>query len=187
VGKRGRDDLPKVAMITGGNLTDIEKKIPLAVGQAIQASICVPPTGDFDVETREAIRQAKLGANRSRDTPTFGNTRSQLSSQTEVEIFAAARSCNLDSAATDRKYASAYEKFRFADRAAITSLQRQLAKCDPRVKETGTFDADTRSGIRAAKDLIKADPVIGANLTSSEISTDTLNDRTHQAVQRKCI
>ena len=179
-----KEDQIQVTVINGG-ITAAELKLPRVVGQAIQANLCVPATGEFDDETRQAIRQAKLGGNGSRDG-TFTNTKNELSTPREVEIFAAARACNVDTSGKDRGYAVAYEKFRFPDDPGVKQLQRRLMKCDATVKETGVFDTDTRNGIKTAKALVKADPIVGANLTDAEVSTNTLNNRTYLAIVRKC-
>ena len=41
--------------------------MPISLGRQIQGNLCVSvPNGNFERETREAIRQAKLAANQSR-------------------------------------------------------------------------------------------------------------------------
>ena len=175
----------RVALVTGG-ITGTEQKLTQVTGQIIQRNVCAPDTGVLDADTREAIHQAKVGANRSKDTPTFGNTSGQIETKKEVEIFSAAKACNVDSRGIDRRYAAAYEKYRFPDDAAVKSLQRLLVVCDPNVKITGVFDAETRNGISAAKTKAKADPRIGPTLTNADLSTKTLNDNTHAAIRNVC-
>ena len=49
---------------------------------------------------------------------------------------------------------TAYEKFRFPDDAAVTSLQQILKVCDQRLAISGRFDSATRDAIEIAKGKI---------------------------------
>jgi hypothetical protein len=155
--KTPRDPLPKPPvnekMIGGAN--DTERALSKAFGQTIQANLCVPPNGQFDQVTREAIHQAKAGANGSRSAltspPIFRSpVTSSIDSGTEEQIFLDARGCSKDSAGADRGYQTAYEKFRLGDEKSVKDLQASLKLCDARVEQSGIFDSATRAGIMTA-------------------------------------
>jgi len=167
--------------VTGGQ-TDVERKLAVFSGQQIQSNLCVSVAdGNFGMETREAIRQAKLAANMSRiakRTPSlFSPVNSQIGTNDEAQIFLDARHCAIDRSGMDRAYATAFEKFGFPDEIAIKDLQKALAKCDPSVRLTGIFDKATRDGISAA-----------TSMTSSTVSrTNRLNDKSYEWVSGVCI
>jgi hypothetical protein len=170
--------------ITGGDLNGLERGLLLSTAKTIQINLCVEPAnGNFGPTTREAIRQAKLGAEGIIDPRPFNNLRNQISNEKEVEIFRGAKSCSQDFLAVERGYKTPFEKFGFSDGPTIKSLQRSLTRCDSRVRETGIFDSATRSAIRIAKDKTSAQ--LKATLT--DLNTDTLNDKSHVAVVQTCI
>jgi hypothetical protein len=190
-----RTQLPSVAGQPGpkpeetvlGAQTEAEK-MPISVGRRIQGNLCISDaSGNFGTntregtDTREAIRQAKIGANMSRVAkaapPLFKPVSNQIGTNDEAQIFLNAQHCESDRSGTDRAYATAFEKFRFADDVAIKALQQTLAKCDPSVKPTGIFDKATRDGISTAT---------GRN-GSTVPKTDRLNDKAYEWVSGTCI
>jgi hypothetical protein len=189
-----RTQLPSVAGQPGpkpeetvlGAQTDTEK-MPISVGRRIQGNLCISDaSGNFGTntregtDTREAIHQAKIGANMSRVAktapPLFKPVSSQIGTNDEAQIFLNAQHCESDRSGTDRAYATAFEKFRFADDIAIKDLQRALAKCDPNVKQTGIFDKATRDGISTAT----------GRSGSTVPRTDRLNDKAYEWVSGIC-
>jgi hypothetical protein len=174
--------------VTGGK-TEVERDLPISLGQQIQGNLCVSvANGHFGTETREgaetreAIRQAKLGANQSRSARRAAQlfpapVTNQIDSKREAEIFVDAKHCEVDRSGIDRAYATSFEKFRFADDILIKELQRALAKCDKNVTESGLFDTATRAGILAAT----SKP--GSNVAK----TDRLNDKSYEWVSGVCI
>jgi hypothetical protein len=171
---------PPPPKVIGSPQTAVENKMPIFDGRQIQGNLCVSaPDGNFGTETREAIRQAKLAANMSRAAtrPLFKSVNNQISTNEEAQIFLDAKHCELDRSGTNRAYATAFEKFRFADENAIKDLQRALAKCDSNVKQTGIFDKATRDGILAATGM--AGSTVG--------KTDRLNDKSYAWVSGACI
>jgi peptidoglycan hydrolase-like protein with peptidoglycan-binding domain len=141
------------------------------------------PDGNFGAETREAIRQAKTAANASRVAkqapPLFKSVNNQIDTEKESQIFLAVQQCELDRSGTDRAYATAFEKFRFADENAIKELQKTLAKCAPNanVTQTGIFDKATREGISAATGM----------KGSTVAKTNKLNETSYEWVSGVCI
>ena len=173
--------------ITGDRLTVTERSLVVSQGKVIQQNLCVnPAAGHFGPPTREAIRQAKIGANASGpNAKVFADTSDQIMSPVELEIFRAARRCSQDARGTERGYRTAFEKFRFPDAPAINALQKALTGCDPNIKVTGIFDAATRTAIQAAKQ--KASPERPATFTDLDKETlNTLNDRSHAAISLTC-
>jgi hypothetical protein len=169
---------PQRDVMVGGS-TDVEKQLPKAFGLTLQANLCATPNGQFDDATRQAIRQAKIGANASRvqrnSPPLFRTINDEIKSTTEAQIFQDARSCSKDSSGTDRGYLTAFEKFRFVDDISIKDLQATLKKCDPNVAQTGVFDNATREGIAVA--------TARAQLPKSR----SLNDQSYKMVGAVCI
>lgn len=164
--------------------TKIEQSIRRSVGQEIQSNLCVPRSTSFDDKaTRDAIEQAKIGANQSGpgERP-FDNTKNQIVSSMEAQIFRGARLCNLDMSGADRKYRTAFEKFTFANEAAVVSLQQILAVCDPRLKDnfTGKFDDMTRAAITVAK----AKVIQEKKFQLTDADANTLNDKSYNAISR---
>jgi hypothetical protein len=158
--------------------TDTERKMPISRGQSIQANLCVAtPSTSFDNATREAIRQAKVGANQSGpgERP-FKITSNRIENAAEAEFFLRSRDCSLDTSGVDRGYRTPFEKYTFAGEAGVVSLQKLLARCDPRLKDmfSGKFDEPTRAAIKVAKTKMKIDP-----------NTDTLNDTSYNAISLK--
>lgn len=185
-----RGDLPGVAGQPGGPprlqtmglpVTEVEKQLPKAMGQMLQANLCANASGEFDGGTREAIRQAKVGANMSRvakkTEPLFKPVNGEIRNASELQIFLDARNCRNDSSGADRGYVTAFEKFRFPDDVAIKSFQAALAGCDPSVKPTGIFDSSTRAGILA----------VTGKTGSTVPKTDRLNQRAYEWVSGVCI
>jgi hypothetical protein len=172
-GVAGQAGGPKPETKIGGAQTEVEHGLLISVGQRIQGNLCVSVAdGNFRADTREAIRQAKLAA-----PPLFGSVNDQIGTNREAQIFFDAKHCELDRSGTDRSYATAFEKFRFADEIAIKDLQKALAKCDPNVKQTGIFDKATRNGISAAT----------GRTGSTVAKTDRLNDKSYEWVLGVCI
>ena len=185
-----RGDLPGVAGQPGGPArpttmgqpsTEVERQLPKAMGQMLQANLCAGASGSFDAATREAIRQAKVGANMSRVAkraePLFKPVNDELRNASELQIFLDARNCRNDSSGVDRGYVTAFEKFRFPDDVAIKSFQTSLAGCDPNVKPTGIFDGPTRTAISAA-----------TGRTGSPVSkTDRLTPKAYEWVNGVCL
>jgi hypothetical protein len=175
----------RVAMATGGR-NDVERNISMRDLQIIQANLCVPPTGDIDSATREGIRQAKMGANQSGlavpGHSLFNNTANEIKSRMETQAFLDAKKCTKDTLGTERAYLTAFEKFRFPDRAAINDLRHQLNTCDPNLnlKDSETFDQPTRNAIFAVKG--KASPA--ERNTFGDLKLGTLNDRSYEFITR---
>lgn len=166
-------------------LTDSERKMSKSVGRSIQSNLCVAPSTSFDDATRDAIQQAKVGANQSGPSERpFNNTRNQIASAAEAQIFFRSRPCNLDMSGVDRGYRTAFEKFTFAGEAGVASLQQLLALCDPNLRDkfTGKFDPLTRAAIKVAK--TKVNPARRTGLTDPD--TDTLNDKSYNAISLTC-
>jgi hypothetical protein len=162
--------------------TEVEQRLPISVGRRIQGNLCVSAAdGNFAADTREAIRQAKLAVNLSRADkaapPLFKFVNNQIGTNEEAQIFIDAQHCEVDRSGTDRGYATAFEKYRFADEIAIKDLQKALAKCDPNVKQTGIFDKATRNGILTAT----------GRTGSTVAKTDRLNDKSYEWVLGVCM
>lgn len=166
-------------------VTDTERSMPKSVGRSIQSNLCVAPSASFDDATRNAIQQAKVGANESgpAERP-FKNTKGQIASAAETQIFFSSRPCNIDMSGVDRGYHTSFEKFAFAGEAGVVSLQQLLALCDPNLKDkfTGKFDSLTRAAIKVAKTKVSAAKKAG--LTDPD--TDTLNDKSYNAISLTC-
>jgi hypothetical protein len=164
--------------------TGSERNMPKSIGQSIQANLCVTPSATFDASTREAIRQAKVGGNQSgASSKPFTNTKAEIVSSGEAQIFLGSRPCSFDMSVTDRGYRTAFEKFRFADEAAVKSLQRILARCDKNLTVlSGKFDDPTRSAVKIAKD--KLGQAKKAELPDAD--SDTLSDKSFLAVSLQC-
>jgi hypothetical protein len=176
---------PPVEPRMEGALTDSERGMPRSVGESIQANLCVVQTATFDPATRIAIQQAKVGANQSGPSERlFKNTKNQIASAAEAQIFLGSRPCNLDMSGVDRGYHTAFEKFTFAGEAGVVSLQQLLALCDPNLKDrfTGKIDVLTRAAIKLAK--TKVSPARKTGLT--DLDTDTLNDQSYNAISLTC-
>jgi hypothetical protein len=166
-------------------VTDSERNMSRSVGQSIQSNLCVTRSTSFDDATRDAIQQAKVGANESGpgERP-FRNIKNQIASAAEAQIFFNSRPCNLDMSGVDRGYLTAFEKFTFAGEAGVVSLQQLLAVCDPNLKDkfTGKFDALTRAAIKVAK--TKLGQARKNGLTDPD--TDTLNDKSYNVISLTC-
>ncbi len=173
---------PKPEEKIGSAQTEVEKALPISAGRRIQGNLCVSGAdGNFGMDTREAIRQAKIGANMSRENRAapalFKPVNGQIGTNNEAQIFLEAQHCELDRSGMDRAYATAFEKYRFADEIAVKDLQRALAKCDANVKQTGIFDKPTRNAILAA-----------TGKTGSPVpQTDRLNDKSYEWVLGVCL
>jgi TIR domain len=172
------DEIPLI----GGAQTEVEQRMPISIARQIQGNLCVlVDDGKFGTDTREAIRQAKLAANMRRvgngASPLFRSINGQIDTNEEAQIFLSAYHCQLDRSGKDRAYATAFEKYRFADENAIKDLQSALAKCDPNVQQTGIFDKATRDAISAAT----------SRRGSTVAKTDRLNDKSYEWVSAFCI
>jgi hypothetical protein len=166
-------------------VTDVERRIPVSVGQSIQANLCVQRSKSFDGPTRDAIQQAKRGANQSGPSERpFTNTKNEIVSAAEAQFFQRSRPCAVDTSGVDRGYMTAFEKYTFAGDAGVVSLQQLLVFCDPDLKDkfTGKFDGPTRAAIKVAKSKINATRRAGL----TDLSTDTLNDTSYDAILRTC-
>jgi hypothetical protein len=174
----------KPVMADGGN-NDVERKIPESQFETIQANLCVdPPTGQFDDNTREAIRQAKAGARQSAQAgavaPPFRNTANEIKTGTELQKFLDARNCTTDSAGVERGYSTSFEKFRFPGPAAINDLRHQLNACKNNLMDSGLFDEPMRAAIAAVK--AKA-----ANPKFSDPTSGRLSDKSYEFINMTCI
>jgi hypothetical protein len=183
-GAAGQPGGPKPEPTIGQARGEVEPGMPISQGRQIQGNLCVSVAdGNFGNDTREAIRQAKAAANMSRVAkaapPLFGSVDDQIDTKKEAQIFLNAKHCELDRSGINRAYATAFEKFRFADENAITDLQKALARCAPNanVKQTGIFDKATRDGIAAATGM----------RGSTVAKTDRLNDKSYEWVSGVCI
>jgi hypothetical protein len=176
---------PPVEPNMADGVTDFERTMRRSVGEDIQSNLCVPRSASFDGVTRDAIQQAKIGANQSGpgERP-FTNTKNQITSRLEASTFRSARPCSLDMTGVDRGYRTAFEKFTFPSEAGVVSLQKLLALCDPNLKDkfSGKFDPPTRSAIAVAK--TKLSQAARAKLTDP--NADTLNDKSYNEISLKC-
>jgi hypothetical protein len=170
------------ARMSGGS-TEVERNIAQSTGKVIQANLCVPVTGTFDTPTRDAIKEAKSGANQSTPGPTpFKNTQNEILSARETQIFFGAGPCSVDNTNTKRNYQTAFEKFALPQAASIISLQEQLAKCDPRLNNTsGIFDQPTRDAIKVAKGK-----AANSNFKVTNPQSDSLDSITYNSITRAC-
>jgi hypothetical protein len=158
--------------------TDAEKGIPQSIGERIQKNLCiVSPTTSF-AQARDAIQQAKKGANRSRH-PLFTNTDSKILNAAEVQLLLNATS---PSCPADDGPQTPFEKFSFPDRAAVEAFQRNLKACDARLEVSGNFDPATRDAILVAKGKIDATKRVGL----TDLATKTLRADSFFAIQAAC-
>jgi hypothetical protein len=154
--------------------------------QTIQANLCVKPSGQLDADTKEAVRQAKIGARQSLQasgTLPFNNTDSDIKSRVEAQIFLDATGCSKES--TGAYLITAFEKFRFADGAAINELWHQVDKCinnnkNPTDKQS--FDKPMRDAIAA----IKAKAAESEKAKFGDSSSGKLNDKSYDFIMRQC-
>jgi hypothetical protein len=164
-------------------LTETENGIPESSGKAIQANLCISsPTTNFDL-ARDAIQQAKIGANQI--TPrSFTNTENKIVNDAEVQTFLNATSppCAFDSDPSQVGYRTSYEKFRFPDEAAVTALQHILKVCDERLGISGKFDVPTRDAIAVAKGKINQTRRVGL----TDLTARTLRANSFLAIQGTC-
>jgi hypothetical protein len=145
----GGNEGPKNEGIPGG--TRFESGIPPDQFQIIQGNLCVVKTGRFDSDTREAIRQAKIGAiGSAKTTQPFNNSGNEIKSNTEVQILrdAGTGKCSQDSSGMERGYLTAFERFRFPNQAEIRILRDELNRCDPTLNLKD--DVTSLSQLRAA-------------------------------------
>ena len=148
--------LPKFELMVGGN-NDFERKLRKTTGQKIQRNLCVAQSGEFDPDTRSALAQAKLGARQSNlrfpGKPPFKNIIGGLTSDDEVQIFQGMTACERDIFGNDRKYQTAFEKFRFHNEGLVKMFQDRLKKCKGvgEIVTNGIFDDDTRKAIEKVK------------------------------------
>jgi hypothetical protein len=172
---------PQASGLEGG-MNAFERSISPAQLKAIQANLCVAPTGRYDFDTREVIRQAKLGSWQS-EQRLFNNSKNEIRGVAEAQIFLRAGTCSKDSASVERGYLTAFEKFRFPLPEEIMVLQRQLNACDSNLQLTGSFDQQTRVALMRIK--AKASVVERAKLGDS--SSGKLNDKWYICMMTKCI
>jgi hypothetical protein len=158
--------------------TDAENDIPQSVGETIQKNLCITsPKTNFEL-ARDAIQQAKIGANQGR-IHLFNNIQDRITNAAEAQIFFNATSppCPLDGG-----HQTAYEKFRFPDEPAVTSLQEILKVCDQRLNASGKLDSATRDAIEVAKGKINQSRRAGV----TDLATRTLRDKSFAAIQATC-
>jgi hypothetical protein len=187
---QGVGNNPSIAAVEprfGDAKTPSEQATSISTGQKIQANLCIAaPTKTFDGKTRDAIREAKLGALQSgASAAAFSNTEDQITSGAEMEIFRGSKSC-FEDPAKGFGYKTAFEKFAFVDSAGIKSLQKVLGFCDPNLKghESGKFDEQTRNAIAAAKISDKMSDARKRQLTDSK--TNTLNSISYDSILHSC-
>ena len=155
--------------------------------KTIQANLCVKQTGRLDGTTREAIRQAKLavrGTQQASAGPRFDNIDGKMS-DVEAQIFLDARNCSKDSTGVERAYLTAFEKFGFRDRAAITGLRDLLNACERSLtrQNSEAFDEAMRGAIKAIKD--KAPAADKAKFAAPD--SNTVDDQTYAYFRKACI
>src|SRR5262249_31389659 len=110
-------------------------------------NLCVNPTGHFDSQTREAIRQAKLGAIQ-RGAPISDTSDDKINHAKELEQFRVSKPCSQDFKGVERGYKTAFEKFRFPFADGITTPRRQLSGCGLIDTKTESFDEPMRAFIK---------------------------------------
>jgi hypothetical protein len=180
------DRITPPALAAGGN-NEVERAIPKNQFETIQANLCVDATGQFDKDTREAIRQAKIGARQSRQAIPgalpFDNIDSEIKSRTEAQKFLDARNCSKDSTGAERVYLTTFEKFRFPDPAAIKDLQRSLKACVSTLQESDSFDKPTRNAIKA----VKGNAVRAGAAPFGDPNSNKLNDKSYDYINRACV
>jgi hypothetical protein len=164
--------------------TDFEKTIPQSIGKAIQTNLCIMSlTSSFD-SARDAIQQAKIGADQTRTRP-FANTKNEIVNAAEVQLLLNATSPPCVFNASEVGPQTAYEKFRFSDEAAVTSLQQILKVCDASLNISGKFDAPTRNAVEVAKGKISQPRRAGlTDLTGANLRT--LRANSFAAIQATC-
>jgi hypothetical protein len=160
-------------------------RIPTSQIETIQANLCVPPTGRIDNATKEAIRQAKIGARQNTLTSTrFDNNENDIKSNAEAQIFLDARNCSKDTTGAERAYSTPFEKFRFADRVAINGLRHLLNSCDRdlNLQDSDLFDQAMRGAIAAVKN--KAPDAEKRKFGAPD--SGTLDDTSFEYIRRTC-
>jgi hypothetical protein len=164
----------------------VESRMTVDQFEIIQANLCVDITDRFDDATRQAIRQAKLGARQSsqelNSPPLFDNVTDEIKSSKEAEAFLRAGTCKPDTGGAG--YLTAFEKFRLPGPIAINGLRARLSKCLTTLPalDSGVFDQPMRDAIMTLKmkatgnDKAKAgDPKSGA-----------LNDQSYNYILKAC-
>jgi hypothetical protein len=172
------DNKPSGPMVSGAK-PGPESNIPPSVFDMIQANLCVAPTTRFDTDTREAIRQAKIAA-RQGPNPLFNNIANEIKSDLETQAFADAGNCK-----DSHGYLTAFEKFRFGDRAAMDDLRRRLRLCDRNfnLPDSDSFDPATRSAIMT----VKAKAPAAAQAKFGDATSGKLNDASYAYIVNNCI
>jgi hypothetical protein len=163
-----------------GCKTETECAIPELQLQTVQMGLCVNPTGRFDPDTREAIRQAKLGA---RLTNLDNN---EIKSRTELQTFRRAIDCK-DKNKNTLGWATAFEQFRFNNRAAIKELSRQLKGCERNLQESDMFDQTIRNAIRAIKTAAPEAEKQKFGEPNLNALSNTLNNASYTYIRNNCI
>jgi hypothetical protein len=177
----GRNPPPGSGELKMAGSTQTEKDTPQSVGQIIQANLCVTsPTTSFD-SARDAIQQAKIGANQGRSR-LFTNTENAIKNAAEAQLFLNATSppCAFDPSEAGPQ--TAYEKFGFPDEASVTQLQQILKVCDASLNISGKFDKATRDAIGVAKGKINQARRVGL----TDLSVNTLRANSFAAIQATC-
>jgi hypothetical protein len=182
---------PKPApTVTGPDLTDVERKLPLFEGQRIQSNLCVSVAdGNFGTETREAIRQSKIAARQSAQAlttpPPFDNTDGKIKSNLEVQKFADARDCSKDSSGVERGYLTAFEKFRFPGPVAISGLRSRLRACNRNLSlpDSELFDQPMRNAIMT----VKASAPASEKAKFDDPNSGGLNNESYSYIVRTCV
>jgi hypothetical protein len=166
----------------------VEGRIPGVQFDAIQAALCVGITRRFDDDTREAIRQAKIGARQSSQDlttpPLFNNIDGEIKSAKEAQIFAGARTCSQDAAGVERGYLTAFEKFRLPGPVAINGLRSRLSKCVTNLpaSDSGVFDQPMRDAIMT----LKGNAPAAEKAKFGDANASGLNDKSYSYILKIC-
>src|SRR5262249_13073489 len=102
--------------------------------------------------------------------------------RSEFQIFLDARDCSKDFSGVTRAYLTAFEKFRFADRAAINDLRHLLNACGNSLKESESFDQPMRDAIAT----IKAKAPVSERASFGDTNSGRLNDKSYEHISRTC-
>jgi hypothetical protein len=184
----GPNQNPPPSAVPGAQINTAEPRIPLDTFDAIQADLCVGITGRFDDDTRQAIRQAKIGARQSsqdRTTPPlFDNTDNVIRSNKEAQTFAGVRPCSQDTSGVERGYLTAFEKFRLPGPTAINALRSRLRQCVTSLpaSDPGLFDQPMRDAIMA----VKANASAADKTQAGDPKSGALNDQSYSYVLKAC-
>jgi hypothetical protein len=184
----GPNQPPPTPEVQDAKKNGVEDRIPGTLFDAIQADLCVGITRDFDKDTREAIRQAKLGARQSSQDLTapalFNNIMAEIKSEKEAQIFARVRTCSQDTSGVERGYLTAFEKFRLPGPMAINGLRSRLSKCVTTLPslDSGLFDQLMRDAIMT----IKGNAVGNDKAKVGDPKSGALNDQSYSYILKAC-